>query len=168
MSRVMAVLREYHACLGDLLFKYGGTLERFIGDGLMVVMNDPVPCPDHPTQTVRMALEMRECMGALSTRWRKKGHELGFGIGIAQGYATLGQIGFEARVDYAAIGTIPNLAARLCSEARAGQILLSPRAYGHVDSVVSAEQVGPMQLKGFQLPVSAYNVSSLTGAESAP
>ena len=167
-EEVMAVLREYHACLGDLIFKYGGTLERFIGDGLMVVMNDPVPSPDHPTQTVRMALEMRECMGALSTRWRKKGHELGFGIGIAQGYATLGQIGFEARVDYAAIGTIPNLAARLCSEANAGQILVSQRVWTSVEHEIEATPLGELVLKGIHRPVAAYDVIRVRYREAQP
>src|SRR5215217_4655011 len=166
-EEVMAVLREYHACLGGLIFKYGGTLERFVGDGLLVVMNDPMPCPNHPAETVRMALEMRECMGALSTRWRKKGHELGFGIGIAQGYATLGQIGFEGRQDYAVIGTIPNLASRLCGEAAAGQILISQRVFTSIETEIEAIPRGELALKGFHRPVLAYEVLRMHG-EPAP
>jgi class 3 adenylate cyclase/CheY-like chemotaxis protein len=157
-EEVMAVLRDYHACLGELIFKYGGTLERFVGDGLLVVMNDPLPCPDHPGQTVRMALEMRECMGALSASWRRRGHDLGFGIGIAQGYATLGKIGFEGRVDYAAIGTVPNLASRLCGEAGAGQILISQRVFTSIESQADANPIGELKLKGFHRPVPAYEV----------
>jgi class 3 adenylate cyclase/CheY-like chemotaxis protein len=157
-EEVMAILRDYHACLGELIFKYGGTLERFMGDGVLVVMNDPLPCPDHPARTVRMALEMRECMGALSASWRKRGHELGFGIGVAQGYATLGQIGFEGRMDYAAIGTIPNLASRLCGEAAAGQILVSQRVFTSVEDQVDAHSIGELKLKGFHRLVPAYEV----------
>src|ERR687890_2919396 len=112
-------------------------------------MNDPLPCPDHPGRTVRMALEMRECMGALSASWRRRGHDLGFGIGIAQGYATLGQIGFEGRKDYAAIGTVPNLAARLCGEAAAGQILVSQRLFTSIEDAAEARLVGELSLKGF-------------------
>ena len=157
-EEVMAVLRDYHACLGELIFKYGGTLERFVGDGLLVVMNDPLPCPDHPARTVRMALEMRECMGALSATWRRRGHDLGFGIGIAQGYATLGQIGFEGRVDYAAIGTVPNLASRLCGEAGAGQILISQRVFTSIEDQADANLIGELKLKGFHRLVPAYEV----------
>ncbi len=164
-EEVMAVLREYHACLGDLIFKYGGTLERFVGDGLLVVMNDPIPCPDHPIQTVRMALEMRECMSALSARWRRQGHELGFGIGIAQGYATLGQIGFEGRFDYGAIGTVTNLASRLCDEAKPGQVLISQRVFGAVEPLVEAEPVGELTLKGFHRAMPAYELIRWRGPE---
>jgi class 3 adenylate cyclase/CheY-like chemotaxis protein len=157
-EEVMAVLREYHACLGELIFKYEGTLERFVGDGLLVVFNDPMPCPDHPVRTVKMAIEMRACMGALSETWRRRGHELGFGIGIAQGYATLGQIGFEGRLDYAAIGTIPNLASRLCGEALAGQILVSQRVFMSIDRDMETTRIGNLNLKGFHKPVPAYEV----------
>ena len=157
-EEVMAVLGEYHTCLGALIFRYGGTLERFLGDGLLVVMNDPVPCPDHPARAVRMALEMRTCMRALETKWRKQGHELGFGIGIAQGYATLGQIGFEGRLEYSVIGTVPNLAARLCGEAAAGQILVSQRVFTTLEGEVDARLVGELTLKGFHRPMPAYEV----------
>jgi adenylate cyclase len=166
-EEVMAVLRDYHACLGGLIFKYGGTLERFVGDGLLVVMNDPMPCPNHPAQAVKMAIEMRECMSALSTKWRKLGHELGFGIGIAQGYATLGQIGFEGRQDYAVIGTIPNLASRLCGEAAAGQIVISQRVFTSVETEIETIPLGELALKGFHRPVPAYEVVRMRG-ETAP
>jgi class 3 adenylate cyclase/CheY-like chemotaxis protein len=162
-EEVIAILREYHACLGKLIFEYGGTLERFVGDGLLVIMNDPLPCPDHPIRTVRMALDMRACMGALATDWRRRGHELGFGIGMAQGYATLGQIGFEGRLDYSVIGTVPNLAARLCGEAAAGQILVSQRLFTSVEHEVEAAPVGDLVLKGFHRPVPAYEVRRLRG-----
>jgi class 3 adenylate cyclase len=165
-EEVMDVLRDYHACLGGLIFKHGGTLERFVGDGLLVVMNDPVPCPDHPLRTVRMALEMRECMGAISAMWRRRGHDLGFGIGIAQGYATMGQIGFEGRVDYSAIGTIPNLASRLCGEAKAGQILVSHRVFTSVEGDTDAAFVGELSLKGFHKPVPSYEVMRLRESAS--
>jgi class 3 adenylate cyclase len=164
----MAVLREYHACLGELIFKYGGTLERFVGDGLLVVMNDPLPCPDHPVRTVRMGLDMRTCMEALSAAWRRRGHELGFGIGIAQGYATLGQIGFEGRLDYAAIGTVPNLASRLCGEAAAGQIVISQRVFTSVEMDVDTISLGQLVLKGFHRPVPAYEVVRMRDTAASP
>lgn len=165
-EEVMGILRDYHACLGELIFKYGGTLERFMGDGLLVVMNDPIPCPDHPVRTVRMAMEMRECMRALSDRWRRQGNELGFGIGIAQGYATLGQIGFEGRLDYSAIGTVPNLAARLCGEAAPGQILITQRVLTSVEENIEARLIGELALKGFHRPVPAYEVVGSPGCQS--
>ena len=110
----MRILREYHTALGELIFRFEGTLERFTGDGLMVFFNDPIPCPDPAAQAVCMAVAMRQRVGELAERWRRRGHRLDFGVGIAQGYATLGKIGFEGRFDYAAIGTVTNLAARLC------------------------------------------------------
>jgi class 3 adenylate cyclase/CheY-like chemotaxis protein len=157
-EEVMSVLREYHACLGHLISKHQGTLERFVGDGLLVLFNAPTDCADHPLCAVRMALEMRDCMATISKSWRRRGHELGFGIGIAQGYATLGPIGFEGRLDYAAIGTIPNLASRLCDEASAGQILLSQRAYTSVEDDIEGLRVADLNLKGFHRPVRAYEV----------
>ena len=127
-EEVMAVLREYHAALGAQIHKFEGTVEHFAGDGVMVLFNDPLPCPDPSERAVRMAVEMRTRIAELSAKWRKRGHELGFGVGIAQGYATLGRIGFEGRFEYAAIGTVVNLAARLCGEARSGQILSTARS----------------------------------------
>ena len=154
----MGVLREYHAAMGELILAHEGTLERFTGDGMMVFFNDPVPVPDPQIRAVRMALAMRERVGSLTGRWQKLGFELHFGVGVAQGYATLGAIGFEGRWDYGAIGTVTNLAARLCGEARAGQILISRRLYGALESVVEVESLGDLTLKGFARPVSAFNV----------
>ena len=154
----MAVLREYHACLGDLILRYEGTLERFVGDGLLVLFNDPLPCPDHSERAVRMAVEMRDCVGTLAEGWRRQGHVLGFGVGMACGYATLGRIGFDRRSDYAAIGTVPNLASRLCDEAKAGQILISQRVFASVEPLVEAAPVGELTLKGFHRPMPAYEL----------
>jgi adenylate cyclase len=160
-EEVMEVLREYHTALGELIFRFEGTLERFAGDGLMVFFNDPVPCPDPAARAVRMAVAMRQRVGELTGTWRKRGHPLDFGVGIAQGYATLGKIGFEGRFDYAAIGTVTNLAARLCGEAAGGQILISQRVYAAVEALAVADQVGELSLKGFVKPVPAYNVWAL-------
>jgi adenylate cyclase len=160
---VMGVLHEYHGRLGALIHEHGGTLERFTGDGLMVFFNDPLPCPDPPLHAVRMAVAMRDEVADLAVKWRKFGHDLGFGIGIAYGYATLGQIGFEGRFDYAAIGTVVNLAARLCAEARNGQILIDPKVQAAVEGKAELESVGEYALKGFQRPVPAFNVRGLSG-----
>ena len=157
-EEVMEVLREYHEAMGTLIFRFEGTLERFAGDGLMVFFNDPLPCPDPSSRAVKMAIAMRERAGELCAEWRKRGHLLGFGAGIAQGYATLGKIGFEGRFDYAAIGTVTNLAARLCDEAQAGQILISQRVYAAVEKVVEVEPGGELTLKGFHRPIPAFQV----------
>jgi class 3 adenylate cyclase/CheY-like chemotaxis protein len=157
-EEVMGVLREYHSTMGTLIFRFEGTLERFTGDGLMVFFNDPLPCPDPAARAVRMALEMRKLVGNLSKKWRKRDHQLDFGVGIAQGYATLGKIGFEGRFDYAAIGTVTNLASRLCDKAQAGQVLISQRVYSALEELVHVEPVGALTLKGLQRPVTAYNV----------
>ena len=158
-EEVMGVLREFHAAMGRLITAHEGTLERFTGDGMMIFFNDPVMVPDAPARAVRMALAMRERVDGLTRDWRKRGYELDFGVGIAQGYATIGAIGFEGRWDYGAIGTVTNLAARLCGEARPGQILISHRLFGAVENVVRAEPVGELALKGFSRPVSVYNVT---------
>ena len=155
---VMALLRDYHAAIGEIIIKYSGTLERYAGDGVMVVFNDPVPVDNPALQAVQMALEMREAIGALTEKWRQLGHEIGFGIGIAHGYATLGTIGFEGRFDYAAIGTVSNVASRLCDEAKPGQILISPRVLMAVKDAVTVEAVGEFELKGIRRPIAAYNV----------
>jgi adenylate cyclase len=160
-EEVMEVLREYHAALGELIFRFEGTLERFTGDGLMVFFNDPVPCPDPAARAVRMALAMRQRVAELTEKWRKRGHQLDLGVGIAQGYATLGKIGFEGRFDYAAIGTVTNLAARLCGEAAAGQILISQRVCAAVETLAVFEPIGELALKGFVKPVLAYSVCAL-------
>ena len=155
---VMALLRDYHAAIGEIIFKYSGTLERFAGDGVMVIFNDPVPVENPATQAVLMALEMRETIGALIEKWKRLGHDLGFGIGIAHGFATLGTIGFEGRFDYAAIGTVSNVASRLCDEAKPGQILISPRVLMAVEDAVTTEPVGEFTLKGIRRPMAAHDV----------
>ncbi len=160
-EEVMGVLREYHAGLGALIHKYEATLERFVGDGLMVLFNDPLPCPDPVARAVRMAVEMRGCIAELAVKWRKHGHELGFGIGIARGYATIGRIGFEGRSDYAAIGSVANLAARLCGEAKDGQVLVDAKVLAEAEALADIEQVGEFTLKGFHRPVRAFNVRGL-------
>jgi adenylate cyclase len=160
-EEVMGVLQEYHSALGELIFRFEGTLERFAGDGLMVFFNDPLPCSDPAERAVGMALAMRQRVSELAEVWRKRGHQLAFGVGIARGYATLGKIGFEGRFDYAAIGTVTNLAARLCEEACRGQILVSQRVYAAVEQLVQAEPLGELPLKGFLKPVPAFNVLGL-------
>jgi adenylate cyclase len=160
-EEVMGVLREYHTALGTLIFRFEGTLERFAGDGLMVFFNDPLPCPDHGARAVRMAVAMRQQMGELTEKWRKRGHQLAFGVGIATGYATLGMIGFKGRFDYGAIGTVTNLAARLCDQAQGGQILISQRVYAAVEEEAEAEPAGELLLKGFHKPVPTFNVMSM-------
>jgi GAF domain-containing protein len=155
---VMALLRDYHAAIGEIIIKYSGTLERYAGDGVMVVFNDPVPVDNPALRAVLMALETREAMGALMEKWRQLGHDVGFGIGIAHGFATLGTIGFEGRFDYAAIGTVSNVASRLCDEAKPGQILISPRVFTAVKDAVTVEPVGELTLKGIGRPLAAYNV----------
>ena len=155
---VMALLRDYHATVGEKIIKYSGTLERYAGDGVMVVFNDPVPVENPALQAVLMALEMRDAIGALTETWHRWGHDIGFGIGIAHGFATLGTIGFEGRFDYAAIGTVSNVASRLCDEAKPGQILISPRVLTKVENAVTVEPVGEFELKGIRRPLAAYNV----------
>ncbi len=157
---VMALLRDYHAAIGELVIKYSGTLERYAGDGVMVVFNDPVPVENPALQAVLMALEVRDAIGALTETWRRLGHDIGFGIGIAHGFATLGTIGYEGRFDYAAIGTVSNVASRLCDEAKPGQILISPRVLMKVEDAVQVEPVGEFELKGIRRPLAAYNVLS--------
>ena len=155
---VMALLRDYHAAIGEIIIKYNGTLERYAGDGVMVVFNDPVPVENPALQAVLMALEVRDAIGALTETWCRLGHDIGFGIGIAHGFATLGTIGFEGRFDYAAIGTVSNVASRLCDEAKPGQILISPRVLTKVENAVKVEPVGEFELKGIRRPLAAYNV----------
>src|SRR2546428_483339 len=162
-EEVMGVLREYHAEMGHLVLEHEGTLERFTGDGMMIFFNDPVPVPDAPQRAVRMAVAMRERVEELLVKWRKRGYDLDFGVGVAQGYATIGAIGFEGRLDYGAIGTVTNLAARLCGEAQPGQILISQRVLAKADALVEAEPVGDLHLKGFLKPVPAFNALRLKG-----
>jgi len=160
-EEVMAVLREYHAEMGKLILQWEGTLERFTGDGMMIFFNDPTPVPDPAERAVRMAAAMRGRVAELAVGWKKAGFDLDFGIGIAHGYATLGAIGFEGRVDYGAIGTVTNLAARLCAEARPGQVLLTQRVLTTVDALVEAEPVGDVSLKGISRPVKIFNLVTL-------
>jgi len=161
---VMAVLGEYHERLGELIFAHGGTLERFVGDGLVILFNAPMRCPEPAPQAVRMATDMRDAVGVLSAKWRRLGHDLGFGLGIAHGYATLGRIGFKGRADYAAIGSVANLAARLCAAAKDGQILIDAKVQAAVEHMATLEPVGPLTLRGFQRPVAAFNVIDLRAA----
>jgi adenylate cyclase len=157
-EEVMGVLREYHAEMGRLIVEHEGTLERFTGDGMMIFFNDPVPVPNAAERTVRMALAMRKRVAELIVAWRRMGYELELGIGIAQGYATIGAIGYEGRWDYGAIGPVTNLAARLCGEAKPGQILVSKRLLAATADLFEVESVGELTLKGLQRPVTAYNV----------
>jgi adenylate cyclase len=162
-EEVLAFLREYHGALGPLVAEFEGTLDQFSGDGIMVFFNDPVPCPDPAERAVKMAVAMREAAGNLIAAWRRRGRELGFGAGIAQGYATLGQIGFAERSGYTAIGTVCNVAARLCAEAKDGQILLSQLVAVAVEGTATLEEIGALTLKGLTQPVVAYNVPHVGG-----
>jgi GAF domain-containing protein len=157
-EEVLDFLREYHGALGPLVAQFEGTLDQFSGDGIMVFFNDPVPCPDPAERAVAMAVAMREAAGALIAKWRRRGRELGFGAGIAQGYATLGQIGFAERSGYTAIGTVCNLAARLCAEAKDGQILVAQRVALAVEETTALEEIGALAVKGLTQPVVAFNV----------
>ena len=162
---VMSLLRDYHAAIGEIIIKYNGTLEHYAGDGVMVIFNDPIPVLNPALQAVRMALDMRTAIGELIEKWHRLGHEIGFGIGIAHGFATLGTIGFEGRFDYAAIGTVSNVASRLCDEAKPGQILISPRVMMAVEDAVTVEPVGDFTLKGISRPMAAYNVLSAVSSK---
>ncbi len=160
-EEVMEVLRGYHAAMGKLIFDFDGTLERFAGDGIMVFFNDPIPCADHTEKAVRMALAMQRKVEELRAEWLKRGYELDLGIGMATGYATLGNIGFEGRMDYGAIGNVTNLAARLCSEAKACQILTNQRTLSKIENLVEYESLEELQLKGVSRPVAAFNIVKL-------
>jgi class 3 adenylate cyclase/CheY-like chemotaxis protein len=157
-EEVMAVLGEYHRCLGEQITRFGGTLERFVGDGIVVVFNDPLPTTDHSERAVAMAAAMRDAIAEHSERWRKRDYLLGFGVGIARGHATIGRIGFDQRWDYAVIGSVSNHAARLCEEAGSGQILVSQRVLSAVEMLVDAVSVGELPLKGFRRPMQAYEI----------
>ncbi len=164
-EEVMTVLHEYHAALGELIHKFEGTLERFVGDGVLVLFNDPIPCPDPSVRAVRMAVEMQTSMAVLSAKWRAAGHQLGFGVGITHGFATLGRIGFEGRFDYSAIGSVVNLSARLCGEARDGQILVDSAVHAEVAHLVDCEEAQDLTLKGIRRPVKVFNVVRLKRPE---
>jgi class 3 adenylate cyclase len=158
---VIALLHDYHSTVVPLVFSHEGTLERFMGDGILVIFNDPLPCENAAGRAVRMAFEMRKAVADLSRAWRLRGQVIGFGVGIAQGFATIGQIGFEGRVEYSTIGTVINLAARLCNEAADGQIVVSQRIANGVDSVAVASPLGDLKLKGLSRAVPAFNIESL-------
>ena len=157
-EEAMNVLREYHAALGELIFRYEGTLDRYAGDGVMILFNAPIPFEDHVQRAVKMAVEMRDTIGVLTQKWRNRGHSLGFGVGVALGYATLGQIGYEQRLEYAAIGSVTNLASRLCDEAKAGQIVVSQRVFGMVEPWAEGRQLEDLTLKGFNHPILAVEI----------
>ena len=161
---VMALLRDYHAAIGGIIIKYSGTLERYAGDGVMVIFNDPVPVENPEVQAVLMALEMRDAIDALTEKRRRLGHDIGFGIGIEHGFATMGTVGFEGQFDYAAIGTVSNVASRLCDEATPGQILVSPRVLMAVEDIVKVERVGEFVIKGIRRSMVAYNVLAIKSA----
>ncbi len=167
-EEVMNVLREYHGAVGRLIFQFDATIEHFAGDGLLAFLNDPLPCADPAARATRMAVAMREDVGALIDQWRKRGHELGFGIGIALGYATLGQIGFEGRFQYAAIGSSLNLASRLCDQAENGQILVTQRVCAEIEDIAESEPLGALTIRGFLKPVPVFNVVGMKAGESVP
>jgi len=157
-EEIMELLRIYHAEMGKLIFEFQGTLERFAGDGIMVFFNDPIPCENHTEKAARMALEMRARVKGLRTGWLKKGYDLDLGIGLAAGYATLGNIGFEGRMDYGAVGNVTNLASRLCDEAKGGQILTNQKTFSKIEELFEAEPLEELELKGFSRPVAAFNI----------
>ena len=163
-EEVMAVLNEYHAALGDLVFRFEGTLERFTGDGVMVFFNDPMPCEDAALRAVRMAVAMRSRIRELADAWAKRGYDLGLGIGVAQGFATLGRIGFEGRFDYAAIGSVTNMSARLCAAAAPWQILVTQRVFSSTESFAVGDSVGELTLHGFSQPIRAFGIKGLDQA----
>jgi adenylate cyclase len=158
---VLAVLRQYHAAIGRLVDKHDGTIEHFAGDGVMLIFNDPQPLPDPAFSAVAMAVELRDQVQGLAQEWAKLGYNLGCGVGIAQGFATIGTIGFPGRQDYGVVGAVNNLAARLCAKAESGSVLVSKRVYGRVESRVEAEPVEALALKGFATPIPAYNILSM-------
>jgi class 3 adenylate cyclase/CheY-like chemotaxis protein len=165
-EEVMGVLSEYHAVLGELIDRYEGTLERFTGDGVMVFFNDPLPLDEPARRAIEMSIEIRDRVGDLTAQWHRRAIDLGIGIGVAQGYATLGRIGFEGRFDYAAIGSVTNLAARLCAAATAGQILVAQRAFTAVEEHIAANPVGELDVRGFSRAVRAYAVDGIRDPEN--
>ena len=164
-EEVMEVLQRYHETMGRLIYEHDGAIDHRAGDGIMIIFNDPIPCDEPALRAVRLGVAMRLAMRPLTEEWRKLGHDLGFGVGVSLGYATLGMVGFEGRYDYTANGSAVNLAARLCDEARDGQILISGRAYATLDGAIEAEALGSLELKGFHRPIEAHSVVSFTDAE---
>jgi len=166
-EEVMTVVGSYHTAMGELILRYEATVGWFAGDGLMVWFNDPIPCDDPAARAVRMAVEMRDAMSELTGSWRKRGHELDFSLGVALGYATIGRIGFEGRYDYGAVGSVLNLASRLCDAAQPGQIVVSQRVLAEVDEIAKAEPLGALTLKGFGKPLEAFAVTAAVPVEAA-
>lgn len=160
-EEVMALLRSYHKEMGKLIFKFDGTVEHFVGDGIMVFFNDPIPCEDHTERAVRMALEMRARVKELRPGWLKRGYDLDMGIGLAAGFAALGNFGFEGRMHYGAVGNVTNLAARLCGEAKGGQILTNQKTLSKIEDLVEVKPLEELHLKGFVRPVVAFNIVNL-------
>jgi adenylate cyclase len=165
-EEVMSVVGSYHAAMGELILRYEATVGWFAGDGLMVWFNDPIPCDDPAARAVRMAVEMREAMSTLTASWHRRGHGLDFSIGVALGYATIGRIGFEGRYDYGAVGSVLNLASRLCDAAGPGEIVVGQRVLAEVEELVEAEPLGELELKGFGKSVKAFAVSSLVSVRT--
>ena len=163
---IIAVLQDYYRCLGESIDRFEGTLQHFAGDGLLIFFNDPIPCPDPSVRAVRMAVEMRDRITALAEKWRRLGHQLGFGVGIAAGHATLGNVGYEGRLHYSAYGAVVNLGSRLCGQAADGQILIDSRVQLAVESIVTTDELGEIELKGFHRPIRAFNVRALTAANN--
>ena len=160
-EEVIALLRSYHAEMGKLIFKFGGTVEHFVADGLMVFFNDLVPCEDHTEKAVRLSLRMRDRVKNMRTEWLQKGFDLDLGIGLAAGFAAMGNIGFEGQADYAAVGNVTNLASRLCGAAKGGQILTDQKTLAKIENLVGAEPLEELYLKGFVRPVRAFNIVNL-------
>jgi adenylate cyclase len=156
------VLQAYYETVGPLIHRHEGTLMRLMGDGLMIFFNDPIPCDDPASRAVRLAIDMREAVARLATQWRRRGHEIGFGVGIAQGYATLGRVGFKDHIEYTAMGTVTNLAAGLCKAARNGQILISQRVAAAIESRAHLQEIPDLPLKGLIRPGSVYQVTELS------
>jgi adenylate cyclase len=167
-EEVMTALGEYHTAAGEIINRFAATVGSFAGDGLMVFFNDPLPCPDPAICAVRMAVALRDAMTEVTRRWSRLGHDLGFGVGIAQGFATLGEVGFKGRSEYAVIGSVSNLASRLCDEARNGEILISPRVLAAVEHLVDSDRLPEVALKGFHKPITPHNVRGLREREPAP
>lgn len=166
-EEVMALLHDYHQALVPLIQAFEGTLDRFVGDGLIVYFNDPLPCPNPAERAVRLSVAMREAVAAISEAWRRRDYEIGFGIGVAQGFATLGQIGVEGRFDYTAIGTVINTAARLCQAAKDGQILVTSRVAAAVVETMEVRDVGTLTIRGLKRPLAISNVEGLRTVELA-
>jgi adenylate cyclase len=167
-EEVMGVIREFHTAMGNLILRFEATVGWFAGDGLMVWFNDPIPCPDPAARAVRMAVAMRDVMTELTSKWRRRGHELDFSVGIALGYATLGRIGFDGRYDYGAVGSVMNLASRLCDEAGSGQILVTQRVFAEVEGLVDSEPAGDLTLKGFVKPTPAFRILDVNAEGGGP